>query len=50
MTIELTDLELEIMQHLAYNEYIRQCYLARVEEREVPLEYYTILQKLKGDE
>lgn len=50
MTIELTDLELEIMQHLAYNEYNRQSYLAKVEEREIPLEYILLLNKLKGEE
>ena len=50
MTIDLTKEELEILQRIFYNEYLRQNYLALVGEKEVPQEYNSLREKLKGDE
>lgn len=50
MNIELTKEELEILQRIVYNECLRQQYLAKVNEKEVPKEYISLQEKLKGDE
>ena len=50
MTLDLTKEELEVLQRIVYNECLRQQYLAMVEEKEVPKEYISLQEKLKGDE
>lgn len=50
MQIELTEMELEILRKLVYNESIRQKYIAKINETEVPSEYTSLIEKLKDGE
>lgn len=50
MTLELTKEELEILQTVVYNEYLKQKYLSVVNEKEIPKEYTSLRDKLKERE
>lgn len=50
MQVEFTEKELEIVQRLVYNELIRQKYISKVNETEMPSEYLSLIEKLKESE